>query len=174
MGFVMRNIGIALVMFCLGAVGCNGGVVGGDLGQNQQPQQLVACGGKAGLQCDAGFTCVDDPSDFCDMEKDGPDCGGICVEETKPSPAFCGGIAGTQCEAGFTCVDDPSDFCDMEKDGPDCGGICVEEAQPPPQFCGGFADIQCPSGLTCIDDPSDDCDAGDQGGADCSGICVTP
>lgn len=37
--------------------------------------------------------------------------------------------------------------------------------------CGGFIGAPCPSGYTCVDDPSDACDP-NNGGADCSGICV--
>ena len=81
------------------------------------------CGGIAGIPCDAGFTCVDDPTDSCDPTKGGADCGGICV-----APKTCGGIAGIQCDAGFTCVDNPNDGCDPAKGGADCGGICVVKA----------------------------------------------
>lgn len=93
------------------------------------------CGGIAGIACAEGLTCVDDPSDECDPENGGADCGGICVTE----PAFCGGIAGFPCPDGLSCVDDPSDDCDPENGGADCGGICV-------QPCG---DTQCGPGLVC-------------------------
>lgn len=36
------------------------------------------CGGFAGIQCQTGLSCVDDPSDACDPKKGGADCGGIC------------------------------------------------------------------------------------------------
>ncbi len=39
------------------------------------------------------------------------------------------------------------------------------------QLCGGIAGIQCPDNKMCVDDPSDTCDP-NNGGADCSGICV--
>jgi hypothetical protein len=39
------------------------------------------------------------------------------------------------------------------------------------KFCGGIANFQCPEGLQCVDDPSDTC-VPEEGGADCSGICV--
>jgi hypothetical protein len=77
------------------------------------------CGGIAGIKCDAGFTCVDDPTDSCDPTKGGADCGGVCEKQKT-----CGGIAGLKCDAGFTCVDDPNDSCDPAKGGADCGGIC--------------------------------------------------
>lgn len=40
-----------------------------------------ACGGIAGLKCDNGLTCVDDPTDGCDPNNGGSDCGGICVKQ---------------------------------------------------------------------------------------------
>src|SRR6187402_828290 len=124
------------------------------------------CGGIAGIPCPQGELCIDDPSDDCDPENGGADCGGICVSE--PTPAFCGGIAGIACPKGQQCIDDPSDDCDPKNGGADCGGIC----EPTPAFCGGIAGIACPKGQQCIDDPSDDCDPA-KGGADCGGICVT-
>jgi hypothetical protein len=37
------------------------------------------CGGIAGIPCEGGQTCIDDPSDDCDPKHGGADCGGICV-----------------------------------------------------------------------------------------------
>ncbi|KAK3291791.1 uncharacterized protein B0H64DRAFT_435555 [Chaetomium fimeti] len=78
------------------------------------------CGGIAGVACEPGMMCVDDPTDDCDPKNGGADCGGICVK-----PPFCGGFSGTECEDGKKCVDDPSDDCDPENGGADCSGICV-------------------------------------------------
>jgi hypothetical protein len=86
----------------------------------------TSCGGLAGLACDEGKVCVDDPSDCCDPANGGTDCAGICV--TPETPSFCGGFGNIPCEAGFVCVDDPNDNCDLN-DGADCGGIC----QPQPK-----------------------------------------
>lgn len=36
------------------------------------------CGGIAGIPCPSGYTCVDDPTDSCDPNLGGADCGGIC------------------------------------------------------------------------------------------------
>jgi hypothetical protein len=47
-----------------------------------------ACGGIAGVACDAGFACVDDPSDSCDPLQGGADCMGRCVRETASSSSF--------------------------------------------------------------------------------------
>jgi hypothetical protein len=82
---------------------------------------------------------VDDPSDDCDPNNGGADCGGICVEQ--PKPTFCGGIAGFPCPDGESCVDDPSDDCDPANGGADCGGMCVKA-----EACG---DVTCGPGLVC-------------------------
>ena len=37
------------------------------------------CGGIAGIACQQGYACVDNPEDSCDPEQGGADCGGICV-----------------------------------------------------------------------------------------------
>jgi len=41
--------------------------------------QPMFCGGFAGLPCPDGQMCIDDPSDACDPNNGGADCGGICV-----------------------------------------------------------------------------------------------
>ncbi|RSL69563.1 hypothetical protein CEP53_002197 [Fusarium sp. AF-6] len=43
------------------------------------PKKLHTCGGFAGLECPDGLWCYDDPSDDCDPENGGSDCGGICL-----------------------------------------------------------------------------------------------
>ncbi len=43
------------------------------------------CGGIANIQCPAGLTCIDDPTDDCDNSKGGADCGGICVNASSPN-----------------------------------------------------------------------------------------
>ena len=40
--------------------------------------ELKTCGGFAAIDCEAGFTCVDDPRDSCDPATGGADCGGVC------------------------------------------------------------------------------------------------
>ena len=44
-------------------------------------QEVIACGGFAGLLCPDGMVCVDDPSDDCDPRRGGSDCIGICRPE---------------------------------------------------------------------------------------------
>ncbi|KAM6530341.1 hypothetical protein FALCPG4_008465 [Fusarium falciforme] len=43
------------------------------------PKKLHQCGGIAGLECPDGLWCYDDPTDDCDPENGGSDCGGICL-----------------------------------------------------------------------------------------------
>ncbi|KAM5381814.1 hypothetical protein ACJZ2D_002804 [Fusarium nematophilum] len=43
------------------------------------PKKLHRCGGFAGLECPKGLWCYDDPTDDCDPENGGADCGGICL-----------------------------------------------------------------------------------------------
>jgi hypothetical protein len=62
---------------------------------------LLFCGGIAGIQCPAGFDCVDDPRDDCSPCRGGADCGGICVElscQAKCDPTLI-------CTQVITCVD---------------------------------------------------------------------
>ena len=65
------------------------------------------CGGFAGVSCPVGYICVDDPSDNCDPESGGADCGGVCVRADASEPC-----AAILCIAGSYC-------CNA------CGGICV-------------------------------------------------
>ena len=62
---------------------------------------LIFCGGIAGIQCPAGFECVDDPRDDCSPCRGGADCGGICVElscQAQCDPTLI-------CTQVLTCVD---------------------------------------------------------------------
>ena len=79
------------------------------------------CGGIAGLSCQPGLECVDDPADDCVPERGDADCAGICVPDAKPPT--CGGITGATCPPGFECVDDQGDMCGPDS-GADCPGIC--------------------------------------------------
>lgn len=47
-------------------------------GACDEPVQIT-CGGFGGIQCPSGLVCVDDPTDGCDVDNGGADCGGICV-----------------------------------------------------------------------------------------------
>jgi len=83
----------------------------------------VFCGGIASFPCPGNLTCVDDPSDSCDPNNGGADCGGMCV--LQGSGVQCGGFAGIQCAGGLRCLDNPADDCDPANGGADCGGLCV-------------------------------------------------
>jgi hypothetical protein len=82
----------------------------------------VFCGGIAGIACPGATVCVDDPTDNCDPNNGGSDCGGYC---TPKSTGMCGGIAGIQCASGLRCLDDPNDTCNPNSGGADCSGLCV-------------------------------------------------
>lgn len=60
---------------------CVDGQCGASIERCPQP---ASCGGIAGLECSAGYTCIEDQSDACDPARGGADCGGICVIEEKP------------------------------------------------------------------------------------------
>jgi hypothetical protein len=72
----------------------------------------MMCGGIAGLPCPDGFECVDSPSDGCDPEAGGADCGGVCVPIFDQNPC-----AAILCIEGTTCC-------------PNCGGICIPADVP--------------------------------------------
>lgn len=100
----------------------------------------VFCGGIAGIPCPGAGNCVDDPSDDCDPENGGADCGGICecIETAlcvigshfDSSPGVCACVpdavtdpcatvrcaAGTHCSASggsASCVPDSADCGDV-------------------------------------------------------------
>ncbi len=82
----------------------------------------IFCGGIAGIPCPDGLTCIDNPTDSCDPDCGGADCGGFCVEVEG---SFCGGIAGFQCPDGYQCFDDTGDSCSPLCGGADCAGFCA-------------------------------------------------
>ena len=65
------------------------GVDDSNLGTQEGALNGAFCGGIAGIQCKAGFSCVDDPKDTCDPATGGADCAGICVKNQQS----CGIIA---------------------------------------------------------------------------------
>jgi hypothetical protein len=131
------------------------------------------CVGFAGIACPGSGTCVDDPSDGCDPERGGADCGGVCECNVRalcvrglvfdPSPSVCACVpqepvnpcAAVLCPAPSTC------------EVVDGQGVCTPIETT---FCGGIAAFPCPGSGTCVDNPSDGCDP-ERGGADCGGIC---
>jgi hypothetical protein len=118
---------------------------GANTGDEQDVKALSKCGGIAGLTCSSGKTCVDDPSDSCDPEAGGRDCGGVCIN--KATAKKCGGFAGVTCSTGSVCVDDPSDSCDPHTGGADCSGFCVHSS--PSGGDATCATVHCSSGYHC-------------------------
>lgn len=56
-----------------------------DLDTSSSSASAKMCGGIAGIACDPGMNCVDDPSDSCDPNQGGADCSGICVPSSVSS-----------------------------------------------------------------------------------------
>jgi hypothetical protein len=159
---------------------------------NNKEYEYIFCGGIANVQCENGYTCVDDPRDTCSLECEGhADCSGICIVSIIESET-CNGFAGFSCEEtkGQICVDLNVDSCNVNCGGADCGGSCVqlpllkdkeeqdtddtddtEEDEDEYIMCGGIAGIVCDNNYECIDDPRDECSP-ECDDADCSGICV--
>jgi hypothetical protein len=105
----------------------------------EAPPSAPFCGGFGNIQCPGAGTCVDDPSDGCDPENGGADCGGVCecnilalcIEgfEFDASPEVCACVeapeldpcAVVRCEAGFQCiVVDGSASCESPCNLVDC------------------------------------------------------
>jgi len=161
----------------------------------------VRCGGIAGIACPGVGRCIDDPTDSCDPNAGGADCGGICTcvqnvlcttdrkFDNSPSvcacvpngPPTCPPVCQIFCQYGNvldangcpTCqCNPPPDLCAAVL----CpsGSTCdpaTGKCSPAPVRCGGIAGIACPGLGRCVDDPSDSCDP-NAGGADCGGICT--
>jgi hypothetical protein len=75
---------------------------------------VVHCGGIAGIQCPGGGRCVDDPSDSCDPNNGGADCGGICQ---------C--IETVSCIIGDVFDSSPGVCACVPKSPPNCPPVCA-------------------------------------------------
>ncbi len=125
----------------------------------------VFCGGFAGIPCPGAGQCVDDPSDDCDPENGGADCGGVCEclatarciqgYHFDPSPQVCACVpdtpeldpcarvrcmAGTHCEASggvASCVPDGGEPCGETTCGPGtyCCNASCGMCVKPGMFC---------------------------------------
>lgn len=51
------------------------------------------CGGIAGIPCETGQTCIDDPADGCDPAAGGADCSGICVTGSSSSSSVSSSVS---------------------------------------------------------------------------------
>jgi hypothetical protein len=67
---------------------------------------VQTCGGFAGFQCDAGYSCVDDVTDSCDPNHGGADCPGVC--EKAPADCRSSGCGTGQycsfCWGSYACI----------------------------------------------------------------------
>lgn len=130
------------------------------------------CGGITGTPCPGMGRCKDDPSDNCNPNDGGVDCGGSCVCTASlkckheyifdPSPEVC------------ACTPDPAlDRCAALRCSP--GAHCEDDGHsahcvPAAPFCGGIGRIPCPGAGSCVDIPDDNCDP-TVDGTDCKGLC---
>jgi hypothetical protein len=107
------------------------------------------CGGIAGFPCPDGEICVDDPSDDCDPENGGADCGGICV----PAPDECQPVlCALFCEDGFVTDDDGCEICQCAEPEPEpepcqvggCNGeLCAGPDDPLFSICIALPEAPC-------------------------------
>lgn len=108
----------------------------------------LSCGGFAGIQCPAGKVCVDDPTDSCDPDNGGADCGGVC-RGGKPVKNSCKspnrtyvGTSTEQCSLiRFVCAEGTEYFADA------CGCGC--ESSPGGTPCGTS---KCGAGQFCCNE----------------------
>jgi hypothetical protein len=147
----MRFVAKCVVLSLFGIVaGCEGGV-GPD-------PDAPFCGGIAGFPCPGEGTCVDDPSDDCDPQQGGADCGGLCVcphfgkcetgERWDSSEEVCACVADVNPCAAVLCLE--GSVCVVQNGA----GVCVPFEG---EACG---DVTCGPGLVCCN-------------ASC-GICTPP
>lgn len=109
------------------------------------PTDSPFCGGFAGLPCPGAGECVDDPSDDCDPNNGGADCGGICK---------CMSGATVLCAQGTEWNADPN-VCACVPPGGGSGGTlgekCGMNTCPADQTCcNASCGICAPPGGGCI------------------------
>jgi eight-cysteine-cluster-containing protein len=152
-------------------VGGSGGAIAGGAGGTgvggAEPPPPAFCGGFAGIPCERGFDCVDDPNDDCDPANGGADCGGICVPNGCPdadADGICDGADGEcnsdgsflmcrrvapPCAAGTVPEVRNGCYTDACLTWEQCGGGVIE---PPPAACapvvpGEFGDCEAVLGV---------------------------
>jgi len=113
----------------------------------------VRCGGLAGIACPGFGRCVDDPTDGCDPNAGGADCGGICScvqnvlcttnSKFDSSPAVC---ACVPIAPPPPCPPVCDIYCQYGN-VPDANGCPTCKCNPPPtNLC---AAVLCPTGSSC-------------------------
>jgi hypothetical protein len=145
------------------AVGCSAAAPEGPapsegVGNDQSDlKNKIFCGGIAGIACPTGSVCVDDPTDSCNPNQGGADCGGYC-KHAKPSK--CGndptktyvGNSPTECTyIKFYCAEGVPFFDDC---GCGCqttsGESCNQVTCGAGEFCCNFSCSICaPAGGLC-------------------------
>jgi hypothetical protein len=138
---------------------CEAAAAGASIASKGECSPRVFCGGIAGFPCPGAGMCVDDPSDECDPEQGGADCGGLCQCDViglcvdgyvwNGSPEVCGCEPVTNPCAAVLCLEGTS--CEVINGEP----VCVPQGGG--QACGS---VTCGKGLECCN-------------ASC-GICVQP
>lgn len=142
----------------------------------------VHCGGIAGIACPGSGKCVDDPTDSCDPQGGGADCGGICqcvqnaacvrgaifdsspkicacVSPTPPPPPICGPVCQLFCQYGN--VLDASGCATCKCNPPPAANMCpVEKCTGPAPKSVNYV---CPDGKTiagpaCVVTSADNCE----------------
>lgn len=102
-------------------------------------QKRVFCGGIAGIPCPGAGQCIDDPSDDCDPNAGGADCGGICV---------CTALG--LCVSGYHWDSSP-EVCGCVPDRPRKGAKCGSRTCGEGQYCcNASCGICAPLGGVCI------------------------
>ena len=128
--------------------------------------KTVFCGGIAGIPCPGSGKCVDDPSDECDPNQGGADCGGMCLcpasapcapgSRWNGDPNVCACVReqcptnpclAALCPTGTQCV--------VRGCAPSCepidGGKCGETICPTgTACCNASCGICTPPGMSCI------------------------
>jgi hypothetical protein len=126
--------------------------------------ESVFCGGFAGIACPGAGNCVDDPSDDCDPQNGGADCGGICEcvanalciqgSHFDTSPAVCACVpdavndpcASVRCRAGTHCSASGGTATCVPDDGADCGSVTCPSGT---QCCNASCGWCRPPGILC-------------------------
>jgi hypothetical protein len=107
------------------------------------------CGGIAGFPCPGAGMCIDDPTDDCDPNMGGADCGGVCVcnalgvcidgQVWDESPDVCGCVpadggdvhpcAATLCPVDTTCELQNGEAVCVPAEQQQCGNVACEAGQ---------------------------------------------
>jgi hypothetical protein len=151
----MRTIyGLGLVALFAGALACS----------PRNPNiDGPTCGGIAGISCPGAGACVDDPSDSCNPDAGGADCGGICRcmatglcvegQHWDSSPEVCGCVphsnpcAAVLCPTRTECVVKGGNPVCVPIGGVECGD---ETCSPGLVCCNASCGICTPPGSSCI------------------------